>query len=415
MNRILVVVFIASLAGNAVLLARRFISPPREPAPWSGVAVPGSGPETPGTGGRVDQLGVGPGAAVGVAPDLWRPIDTTDAKQLAANLRAAGFQDEDVAAVVRAQILRHFEPRWAAMFAMSKDRPYWRTELGMFSSPRERLEMRQIQREQDAALREALGETSVETFSLAIGPWMPEQAELPLPADKKRALSRIMIDYADMASDIHMETFGGPQMPWDREKLAYLEAEKRKDIAATLTPAELETYDLYASNAAMSLRRQLSGFDATEAEFRALYAIETAHGPKMTAGLFGSMVGARPPAMAEQREQIKAALGEARYADYERVTDQSYQRARDIAARLGLPAETATAAYQLGRDMQRRSEELRNAASMEPLERQAAMAALAQEANAKLDSLLTPDGAKSYRNSSGSMWLRSIEARGGIR
>lgn len=267
-------------------------------------------------------------------------------------------------------------------------------------------------------LRDVFGEEGTDGFphTMVIGSVsLAEVKSIPLPPEKQQALSRVMRDYADMSSDVLFESGFGILMPWDREKLAYLEAEKRKDIASVLTPEELETYDLYASGTAQNLRRQLSGFDATEAEFRAIYAIEAASRSGLPAEVFGAPVSFSPGSASERREKIRAALGEARYADYERVTDQSFQRARDITTRLNLPVENATAAYQLGREMQRRAEEVRAASTMTNDERKAAMAALAQEAGAHLDALLTPEGAKAYRNTGGSSWLRSIEARGGAR
>ena len=65
--------------------------------------------------------------------------------------------------------------------------------------------------------------------------------------------------------------------------------------------------------------------------------------------------------------------------------------------------------------MQRRAEELRAGQAMSTDERRAARAALAREANARLDALLTPVGATAYKDAGGSAWLRTIEARGGLR
>jgi hypothetical protein len=420
MNRFLVAVLIASVGGNAVLLARRYASPPGATSQTTiergETFALSEGRLSAGT----DRVAAGPGEVERRGPvrDLWSGLDAGDPKTLLAHLRAAGLSEDDAKAVVRARIEQRFEARWIAIYGAMQNMPYWKSERSMFLDPERRNALRQIQREQEAMMLEVLGETGKEAFrfSVSVGSSaLADAKSIPLPEQKQQVLSRILRDYMDMSSDVYIESGLGALMPWDREKLAYLETEKRRDIAAALTPEELETYDLHASNTAQNLRRQLSGFDATEAEFRALYAIESDYKPTTQAEFFGTGINPSPGSSDERRARIKAALGETRYADYERVTDQGFQRAREITARLNLPAENATSAYQLGRDMQRRADELRAATTMSGDERKAAMASLAQEANARLEALLTPDGAKVYKSGGNSSWLRAIEARGGLR
>src|SRR5581483_364126 len=94
--------------------------------------------------------------------------------------------------------------------------------------------------------------------------------------------------------------------------------ERERFVRAATDP---ETRELRTSPLAAQLREQLAGFAATDDEFRLLYRLERDHPGGAT------------------DDQLRATLGDARFAAYRRATDPDHQFAVRLAARLGLPAE----------------------------------------------------------------------------
>src|SRR6185295_6844623 len=133
-------------------------------------------------------------------------------------------------------------------------------------------------------------------------------------------------------------------LPDEVAKLAEQEKQMHADLAKLLTPAELEQYDLRASDTANYVRRQLSSFGASEAEYRAVYAIY-----RPFVEQYGNNYGNLTPAQEEARQStekglhtlIAAALGPGRYEDFQQATNPQYQQLNALVARLQLPLAAA--------------------------------------------------------------------------
>lgn len=116
----------------------------------------------------------------------------------------------------------------------------------------------------------------------------------------------------------------------DIAKLELLETERRADIERTLSPAELREYDYRTSDTGMTLRSALDKFEATEAEFVALY-------PKVQAILLADI--------RDEGEAIdailKQTLGDARYTQFQEINDRDLQYMQAFVASANLPPQKA--------------------------------------------------------------------------
>lgn len=338
---------------------------------------------------------------------LWSRLDLGDLESVVATLRAAGTPESELRTIVEALVREQFKARIEAVQRGGTDQPFWRTRSTNATAATQFSESYAIWREIEAATVKLLGPEPLDP----VNAYGLRQRFGDLPDEKLRALVNLDRDYGDLSSQAR-SSLPGPTMPWEREQLAFVEAEKRRDIEALLSPDELERYDLYTSRTAMALHRQLAGFAPTEAEFRAIYAMQyefdrthRVNQSGTTAADWSAAQKARPALL----EQIKAHLGEARYADYVRSTDTGYQAALAVTRRLSLPADRAAAAYDLTRDIQARAQELRTSTGVGAAERSAAMGALLDEANSRLAGLLTTEGAEVFKARSGGVF-RSLES-----
>jgi hypothetical protein len=159
----------------------------------------------------------------------------------------------------------------------------------------------------------------------------------------------------------------------------------------------------------------LLAFDATEKEYEAIFdrqnAFDQRFNPMMGNLASDKEQAERKTAEEQLKAEIKAALGEARYADYQRAIDPGYVAVSRIAAslQLGDPAQKATAVWTMQKDVQGRAIEVQQDRTMSGPERLQAATALANEANAKLNEILGPQGTAAYKQSQGGNWLRGLE------
>ncbi|MEO6569832.1 MAG: hypothetical protein ABIO94_13805, partial [Opitutaceae bacterium] len=239
--------------------------------------------------------------------------------------------------------------------------------------------------------------------------------QLPgFPPEKVEELAAVRDRLNQQRNDI----YAGPTISADdRLKVVDLEKAMRAEIAAMLTPQEFEDYELRTSSTANSLRNTLSAFDATEAEFRALYKLQSTFNDPLQTLTLSAMSPDQQTALSRQRsenqkqltEEIKAALGPERYAEYQRATDSNYRQANQLVARLELPVETANQVYVVQKDMQQRVLSVQHD-NLTPESRNAQLATLAAEAEARITAALGPTGYEAYKTNGGS-WMSQLQPR----
>lgn len=349
---------------------------------------------------------------VGPAGKTWAQLNKGDLHALAARLRAAGFPPSVVRAVIAAQINESFKTRRAALMPQTEDKPFWKTEQGYGSSfdPKLYSAMRQLSREQNALLKEIVGENP----DYADGPVSENQRRRygDLPRDKIELLQRIDEDYNELRNEVN-QAARGIMLPEDREKLALLEKEKRVDLAQVLSPAELEDYLMRTSTTANQLRRALGTLNASESEFRAIYAAQSAFDEKYS---FQNTGGAFTPDMARERteaqkqvyDQIKAALGEQRYAEYLRASDREFQQLNRIVQQASLPETAAIQTYNLRDNISKESNRIYTDNALNLEQKRAALKSLAESARVQINATLGPEVGASYIKVA-DRWLSGLE------
>ncbi|MFT3868369.1 MAG: hypothetical protein QM715_07715 [Nibricoccus sp.] len=400
MKHILTAVLLLSLGANAVLMAKWLRTDSSDTANSSSIRD-----------GRTQATHVRQNATQGptevggkVDTQLWSSLQQSEPKQFLARLTEAGFPYDVARSLVRWRILENFRPRRDAIVAADPIDPL---RNGVFSREASKA-LVAISREQTDALRAALGSD--------IG--LQEDRTVYnrhyygfLPPEKGAKVASLVAEYDSLRSQVYTEA-GNAMLPEDREKLALLEKEMRNDIAAALTPAELELYDLHRSQTAQSLRFTMDLFAPTEAEFRAVFALQNELNQKYGFGTARLDPEQRNQRMKDQQavnQKIKQALGDARYAEYERGQDFGYRAATQIVQHFNLPAENAVAVHQLRNDYQQKVMSIMKDGTNYPTteSKTEAQNTLIKESAEKLNTLLTPSGAAAYRESAG-YWLRPL-------
>ncbi len=337
---------------------------------------------------------------------LWDQLQGDDARAVAARLRAAGAPERAARLLVADVLRERYLARQRELIGTGDPAAFWR-ESASAADREKQVVLRRLAREHEDLLTELFG----------VDPATEEARERrrrlygPLPDAKLERIDRLMADYGEMADGIRAQA-GGTLLATDRELLVLLEQERRKDVAAILTPAELDIFDLRTSATARTLRARLANFAPSEQEFRALFALLRDFDERF-AGSNGAGDEAsqreRAAAEAELNGRIKAALGDTRFEEYRRQQDPGYRVVARIAERFGLPARRADEVVGLAQSVQARLRTLRDDNRRTPEAVRGELEALTRESGERIVALLGSDGAELYRRTSGGAWLRALE------
>jgi hypothetical protein len=337
----------------------------------------------------------------------WASLAPVELPSLVADLRAAGYPPNVIGAIVSAIITEQFAARRAALDPQNENRPFWKNRPPDAAYEQAQ---RDLWREQEKALRDALGEDPYSDDPMTLA--RDKQRFGNLAPEKLREVRGIVREFDEKRSALYV---GGVYTETERAKAADLDRQQRSAIAQILSPAELEEYDMRSSNTGRSLRTELAAFDPTEAEFRAIFALRRPFDEQWTS--YGSDgipsqedMARRSEADKALRAQIAAAIGPARAADYELMTNANYRRTGQLVARLGLPAQTTRQLAETQMEYQQRSLEIRRTAA-NAQDRNTQLTALQQEATTKVAAMLgSASAAEAYKQYGGS-WLNSMVPR----
>lgn len=334
-------------------------------------------------------------------------VASDDYVRMFRRLRDIGFTEESARRIIVASALvetmdemRRHRGRMAEEF--------WRPDVFHYSD--QWVALIEAQRAREAALIKAFGSDALTIDPLTA----PLSRILPgLPLEKLRAIRMIEEDYAVLTSRIHSRFAGGVMFPEDREALRVLQQEKREDLAAILTLAQIEELELRNSETSHALRHQLRVFEPTEEEFRTIFRLQREI--DLEFGVHPSDADDETwnrfrEAGEEMLDQLRDLLGEERYADFERSQDYNWRQLVQITQRLGIDRDRANEVSRVRQLVERKQREIQYDQDLSPEERIEAHRLLFEETRASITAALTERGYEVYRESAG-WWLRNLEQR----
>ena len=340
--------------------------------------------------------------------DAWSELSSTDLAAGRDRLLAEGFPPAALRAVLAAQLRDQFAARRKAIETNLANTPFWKNPT---MDPQTQAQLRALAKEEQKALKDLLGSDPINSHAARLRREFPE-----LTAEKIDQMAAIRERYDELRQDLYGTGFRGTLTPTERDKMTALEKAMHQEFASVLTPAELEHYDLRTSNTANSLRYTLSNFGASEAEFRALYRLQSTFDEqhRFTGGTMSQdQQRARSDAQRKLSEDIAAALGAERYADYQRASDYNFRQTSQLVSRLNLPPETATTLYAVQKNIEeRRNAIYRDSTPESRSQMTQKLTVLAAEATTRVNAILggNQTATTAYKQYGGS-WLTNMVPR----
>ncbi|MEW6301991.1 MAG: hypothetical protein AB1705_00875 [Verrucomicrobiota bacterium] len=349
-----------------------------------------------------------------VKPLDWRVVESEDYKKYIANLRAIGCPEETIRDIIIADVNKLFEARKKELRKAAPEFKFWQTGRQMFAQIMNEDVIKQNQelaQEKRALLKELLGvepEDKADPFNVTA---MMDSMLGFLPASKQSAVMELEQKYG---AKLMKAVGGGAPDAQDLKAMRDTMREKDAELAKLLTPQEYEDYQLRMSQTSMVMRMQLDGFEPSEKEFRDVFKLQKAFDDEF--GLMGMGMGGskeerekRDAAKKELDNQLKATLGEQRFADYQREQDFAYKSIAKVVQREGLSRDEGIKAYQMKKVAEDSARKVRNDPNLTPEERQTALQAIRVETERSLQGVLGEKAFSSYReNQNASYWLRGL-------
>ena len=345
--------------------------------------------------------------------DIITALKADNIEALRDLLRDAGLPDETVRMIVGSAIWKRYSERMKALQPKPDPaKPWWKNDQQNWygnMTREQRAEQRRLQREANDESIRVLGPNKDNNG------WGWQDPRLSfLPEAKRKDYQEIEQDYQDLIQEVQQD-MQGFTLPSDAEKIRFLQEEKKRDLAAILTPAELADYELRLSPTAQQLRWKMTRFDGTEDEYRKIFSLQKAFDSTQQTDAWGNPINQSPDDWKKRQEgekqlaaQIKESLGADRYAEYARAQNHEYQQLTAAAKRLSLPPETATQVYNLRNEVSTESQRIADNANLGIDQKKQALVDLAKKTRDQVRASLGSEAAEVYLKN-GMNWLNSVE------
>lgn len=340
----------------------------------------------------------------------WQALDSPDLPQLIANLRAVGCPEQTVRDIVLGRINRQFAAREAQLQLRPEHVNPWEAARWTASERRaKQRQLRELERHKRRLLKELLGIDQppdlTERYSSGDLPRV-QAAYAALPDTKRELVFQIQEQFWDQLEELEERTRGY----WEPEDLAEyrrLRAQYNQALAEVLTGTELEDFLIATSPLGRQLRTELAAFAPSDQELRLILRLrqqfpdlfdpppdyEPSSDPQAAAQL--------AQAQHHYEQQLKAALGETRYADYQRAQDPQYKILARLVQEAGLSPEVTRQAYEVQQAALAHAQRLRTDPSLDPEQRRQALRTAQAELNKTLLQLLGDRGFQAWQRAGG--------------
>lgn len=405
----------ASLVANAALLTVNWNSSPTEAPPNEQIT-----PKRP-LGTAHSSAAVTANGEARLSPAAAAIFADDNPEALRDLLRASGLSDEMVRAIVQVRIWKKYESRFKALNPQPSEsetnQAWWKDDRNSANgwngnrTKAQRDEARRLQREVKEESERLLGVDANQNR------WQSQQFSFLAP-EKRQALQDIQQDYQELINEVQQDTQGF-RLASDGEKLRYLQAEQKRDMEALMSPAERQAYELRQSSTAQQLRGKMTALNATEQEYLTIFPLQKAfdeqYNPQNNDPYGGGAERdqnywkARQAAEAQLQAQIKAVVGEARYAESIRKQDNDWRQLEAATRRLTLPADTPARLYTLRDSTASAAQQIATKADLPAAQKKQALAELASATREQVRARLGAEGADAYFKNNGMRWLKELE------
>ncbi len=325
----------------------------------------------------------------------WQSVESLDYKTYIAQLRSIGCPKETICDIIAADVRKLFDQKREAL--LSKTPPkYWQSKYSTSFSLAQEQQLRAVDQEEKRVLEELLG-PDLEKPVVEMEVVRVQGKDLQLDGLSPKTRQKIYQwkdKFASLESELLENLIGGRVTPTVEQKLKELQQQRQAELAALLTPAELEQFQVRNSDTAERLRAATADVDLSEEEFLKIFRMR-----KSLDDHPSEIDGGNKSAVARQQveDQIKQLLGEQKYAELQRGSDPDYRDLTQLAQRYELSPAVATTVYDWHQTANQQRLLIEGNVSLDEPTRTAALAELRRRTESRIKSLIGERAFKAYQ------------------
>jgi hypothetical protein len=336
----------------------------------------------------------------------WRMVESEDYRIYMQNLRAIGCPQNTIRDIIIADVDKLYARKLAPLRRPPTEFKFWVNDQNSgYNQQSEEYwkAQRAVAREKAELLKQLLGEDYQKEIARENG-WNHTDPFEKLSPDARKQAQSLTEKFNEERSELYRKAKNHIDMG-TQDDLRALRQKLHDDMAKFLSPQELLDYELRTSETAQNLKyNELQAFDANEAEFRAIFKA------KQAADLSQPADGQRNLEwQAKKKEadaELKEALGETRYAEYQKAQDYEYQNLLQLVEARGLEKTVIEQIETMKADAQKAASELRRNKDLTPEQRTEALAAIRAEAEKTVTAALGERNFKAYKRAAS--WMRNL-------
>ena len=340
----------------------------------------------------------------------WEALESSDYQTFIENLRRIGCPEETICDLIVADVNKSYAAKLAAA-AKRASGGFWlsgqkRRQLNTEAES----ELNKLNAERREILTQLLGPNGDKQPTLDASSLLQEEAAYGFLSAEKRGLLRDLLQRHQEEEELLQRQSKGLLTTEDRAAWQALQTRRRDELAALLSPAELEDYHLRTSSAAQNVRSKLGGMDVSEQDFREMYRIRKSYEDAVAQLGEAASDGSEQRQLLRQKrdEQVRSYLGDQRYAQFQRSQDFEYQDLSGLASRHNLPGETVDKAYTINQAAREQRQQIMNDPSIAPERKQEALQAIKTATDIELENTLGKDAYQNYRQSDRVLFEESV-------
>ena len=344
----------------------------------------------------------------------WSQIESGDYRQYIENLRSVGCPEATIRDIVITDIMRLYAARRGQFYHNGREFKFWETDekrkLKAKQLEEREKQLAQIDKEIPSVLRELLGINYEREINKYFVDTNEDERRLNFISEEKRA--RLIALRDEIEGQREKITGGAGEAGLadaDRQSLWEIEQKRLDELAKILTPAELQEFELRTSETADKLRADLVGFNPNETEFREIYRLQKQLDDKyaLTDANDPNIVQKKAADEAQLQAELRKALGDFRYAEFERAKDPEFRNASLFSEIYELPPSTAQSIFDIQQIALREKQALLARNDLAGETREIALKAIQTETEKSLMQILGTKLLGTYSQSSG-RWLQQL-------
>jgi hypothetical protein len=354
-----------------------------------------------------------PRDTIPAAPEFhWSQLESSDYKEYIARLRDFGTPERTIRDIIVADVAKLYRPRLAALRPpRTTQTNFWEryyTPSAEQGTKEQREQLRAVQREQKELLKSLLGENVHEEIANDAG-WGADHRKRfcgEMTEDQCRKLRQAHEHHGEVTSEIYTRA-GNYHDEETQKELKAARRKLREELAAFLSPEQIEEHELRTSDTANNMRWQLQHFEPTEVEFRAIHKHKQATEELNESRGPGPSTDESRKAREEKRKALDDALAQSLGSD--RMKDLQLSEAYEFRNLLegGVLKDSVQAIADMKQEAEAAARNLRKDTALSKEQRDEALAAIRAETEKSITGLVGERRARYYTRSGGH-WIRNL-------